>query len=1427
MTQLDDQDSRDSSPSPSKPTGSLNATAQTDQSSIPPTRFYSSTSGPKPPPLPNRPRTSVGTASTQYMAPPSPPPSYDVTSSDFREPELVADGPLPALHVPDGEPQRDIWISQETRTSWDVDASAWSGVENEVSGTWTSNVDWTTSYVSAAKKIPIDGRSDEEEERWWDPTIREKYMRPGPGILATLLERKLHEGGDHTLFSVLAKSPSPEARAEHARSGSGNSMSFSTSVPSATPSSATTQPTSPTSLHTSAPSSSQVFIPPPADEVRTAVPHPNAYYCRKHNGWLLVLWKSSSVLPPLASSFDERKLPDQMRRKQTNSCVGEGEQPFGQANKTHHFHHYSKAVDARKLDPPLIRQSWEKEELIKKNRRKVTRESLSLDLSDGIDPESMTSTSQMIQDEPEQMDEEPEEELLDLYVCCQCSFYCVVSDIIPGVIPVRAIEAFVQEKTQNPSPGVTAEMSVFYAWETIARVLNKRLWGGETRSLPIQGKSFSSRIGWSTPVQTIFSSLGWELKPLHKDGQDIQALWPPSLDSASLEGKTTRAKLLRARVEIGAWMTDFYRRLLSKSKEFVDDVITIDSAREMISSAIGSHPNQIPRESVGDQFMQLKSIQIAISTLGLTETSASVDYLAFAYMAQCRCDPSNTPAYFESIWTLVHTMQNFGDVPPVELQSLIMEERARHRFSSEDVSRHISALGFGENNVLGFDYDDSITDDVIEEAYSAAVRQAWQDPARGDERQRELDEALNVLAQIRGSLRLWNKWKIQAAGEGRMNPSKAYSTLDVPHGTEDELIISVFSLRVEDQPHQADKMREAVSVIADYTNSERLKRFLETGVDPGNIEPPVRADLPRGLHQLGNTCYLNSLLQYFYTIKDLREAVLQFAHDETKESLDYKLTEDDLKRHRVGGRLVTKREIIRSRKFVNLLGSLFWDLEYNEDPAVTPKVDLAKLALVTSKDEEEDEADRPATDSSNDTDATLVEDAPPRHLSPKPMSSPSSSSVLGKRPRSPRKNSAMEVDSPVEQAKDEGLAAHQSDEVTAGRSISDEQPEAGSSRLPAPAVKSGPEDVEMQDSTPNTKPSVRPKQSTQPGGMMFGRQHDVSECMDNCMFQIETALLRFDELTGGERDKTSLVKRLFYGKLKQRLTAIDDARSSRTSVHEKEDLFSHLPVNVSEEGYDIYDGLCGYFEDVVDFEGKKARMEVSLVDLPPILQIQLQRVQFNRETLQPYKSQAYLKFGEQLFLDRFLDRADPAMKAKSKAIQSKLNACRERINVLTKSKGAPYNVSLAATSDFLSKLVGVDIPEVDDDLITQLGAEEALLQDELTQLRDQVTRLKDELEEIWSDEKSVEYELTSVFVHSGSSPSWGHYFFYARNLPDRPDEWFKYNDQYVTEVSKEEVLADTTGLTSNPYLLVFARKGSDIVHTVNRFDPKHLPTADV
>ena len=295
---------------------------------------------------------------------------------------------------------------------------------------------------------------------------------------------------------------------------------------------------------------------------------------------------------------------------------------------------------------------------------------------------------------------------------------------------------------------------------------------------------------------------------------------------------------------------------------------------------------------------------------------------------------------------------------------------------------------------------------------------------------------------------------------------------------------------------------------------------------------------------------------------------------------------------------------------VSRLADLFTQLENTTAPAVTPSLELAKLALVTSKDEEEEEHERGGTDSSNSTDATLVDEpAPVRSGSPvQPKSpSPGASSVLGKRTRGFgfRRNREKESDSADEMDK------NKDDYVLVSK--------ASGSNTPVTVTAEGEDEIQIEQvvtAEPQTPaaaatkaPPLPPRPKTQASGseMMFGKQHDVAECMDNCMFQIETALLGLGQLVGdADEDKRSVVKSLFYGKIRQRLSLPPDPKRSKSSVHDREDYFAHLPVNVSSESFDLYDGLSGYFEDDVEFEGTKAKMHVSLVELPPILQIQLQ-----------------------------------------------------------------------------------------------------------------------------------------------------------------------------------------------------------------------------
>ena len=439
--------------------------------SIPPSTFYGSqTQSQRPPPLPNRPAApALGSASTVH---------YTMQASEkspFREPELVPDEPAletypadqggrpfeynntPSLGEGWGNIQEGPWPSQGGQyygsTSSDPFAQTDRWVANAPPPTWGSFEDgWNTG--SARRSVPIDGRNDLEETRWWDAQVREINARPGQGLLPPILADRLHNS-EHTLFSVtvtppdlkpllppLPPQPQPaqsESPKRHRSTDSGSSLHSASSPAHAS-----------TSAHTPS-----TYLPT-AEDAHTAVPHPNAYYCRKHNGWVLLIWKSSSVNPPLARSFTGI-LPDQSRRRSTNSCVSDGEQPMGPGNVTHHFHAYEHAVDARRLTHPFNASEWEHEERSKLRHRKLTLRSDDL----------TTATAELGQAVEEVGREDDEGGLLDLYVCCQCSFYVIASHVIPGVVPVKLLEDLVKNKVENPPPNKSGELAALITLETI------------------------------------------------------------------------------------------------------------------------------------------------------------------------------------------------------------------------------------------------------------------------------------------------------------------------------------------------------------------------------------------------------------------------------------------------------------------------------------------------------------------------------------------------------------------------------------------------------------------------------------------------------------------------------------------------------------------------------------------------------------------------------------------------------------------------------------------------------------------------------------------------------------------------------------------------------------------------------------------------
>lgn len=109
-------------------------------------------------------------------------------------------------------------------------------------------------------------------------------------------------------------------------------------------------------------------------------------------------------------------------------------------------------------------------------------------------------------------------------------------------------------------------------------ILENKLWKGEDRTLPIERKGFQKKVGWNTNVsvdfitlprlraylflsQIIFEYLGFTLNQTPSTtGEMSPALFPPITSDGTPQSKQNRAKLLRAWVEISAWLVDYQKR---------------------------------------------------------------------------------------------------------------------------------------------------------------------------------------------------------------------------------------------------------------------------------------------------------------------------------------------------------------------------------------------------------------------------------------------------------------------------------------------------------------------------------------------------------------------------------------------------------------------------------------------------------------------------------------------------------------------------------------------------------------------------------------------------------------------------------------------------------------------------------------------------
>ncbi|OBA21664.1 cysteine proteinase, partial [Metschnikowia bicuspidata var. bicuspidata NRRL YB-4993] len=745
----------------------------------------------------------------------------------------------------------------------------------------------------------------------------------------------------------------------------------------------------------------------------------------------------------------------------------------------------------------------------------------------------------------------------------------------------------------------------------------------------------------------------------------------------------------------------------------------------------------------------LSDYRNALRTLGIAgladDAVVDDDAILEVYKAACRLDPKNY-TYFNKQLRTVCAIKESTSIKDFIRAELVPQAVALDELRIEDLTE----------------------DEVVVTAYEFRLDEVMQSVNFNADSPEVLflQKCLLSMAVVRKSYILMSYIDVHMpaflAPSKALGADEAAALLGVDGSTNDFDIISNFQEKLMNSSYGDDidirLLRAALEILARQRASEILLSFLKSGKIDESLLPAE--NWPTGLDNIGNTCYLNSLLQYYFSIKPLREFILNF--DEKNVDL-LKLCS-----RKIGGRLVEESEGARSIQFIYRLQELFKEMIFTEKRYIQPSKELVYLSflplsqLVTFEDQDLTlNSDTEMEECSGEMSGEEGETSVSASLSePKPLQLTSQTA-----------NSDL-IDMCSLETEDNKLPER--------TNTLDRNEDQVQTRI----MKIGSEQIES--------------------AIEIGRQQDVTECIENVTFQIETALE--PEYLEEDGEQYDLIKRLFSGRTKQTITPLEQEKAPRVSSER----FFSLIINVGDHPRDIYDALDNYFgENVVKLEEGKVKMSATILKTPEILQFHVQRVLFDREKIMAYKSLEVIPFGENIYLDRYLDTEDSEVLSKRQEVFewkteiSKLHE--EKQDILQVDSDTKLSVidSLKSTLKYLNvKVLEQEELVIKQETIAVIQHQIELLNIRLQSINTRIDNLQQKISEQFKSYKKFGYTLFAVFIHRGEA-SYGHYWVYIKD-PKR-NIYRKYNDDSVTEVPASEVFNFTETNTATPYYMVFVK----------------------
>ncbi|KAG5933215.1 hypothetical protein E4U53_001060 [Claviceps sorghi] len=734
--------------------------------------------------------------------------------------------------------------------------------------------------------------------------------------------------------------------------------------------------------------------------------------------------------------------------------------------------------------------------------------------------------------------------------------------------------------------------------------------------------------------------------------------------------------------------------------------------------------------------------------------------------------------------------------------------------------------------------------------------------------------------------------------DAKMSLETSLAVLEVTHADHTWQVISEAAKKKLEASKSKDETQvylDAMEAIADHTYSPTLKQAaLELRKDNGMFglkidsvgdSELVNFAIPVGLHNIGNTCYLNSLLQYLFTVKPIRDIV--FNYDDVR----LPLTDDSISSRLLGGNKMQmdRGEAVVAQAFVKELLELFKNLMTSRYAAAKPSQRLANAVLLSTHTLLHNP--RPSAEPS------IGPDPPPLPVRPSPAP-PSSNSVEDVEMTSFHATSVPEntetasnsssrtlvdqedahsdrsyervdkVTAAIDQAS-EGAESQVTDNVTMleadyapqKRTIDHSEDTEEASRLP---VKGHAQDVDMAGATVEAE-SVDQKvlNALEHQKRSSGTdQQDVEEVMGSIINRLQAAIqpTSVDERTGIQLEK---IMETFF------VTTINYTKKFDEKRYQSEVSFDRAitAFPAPDGACSLYDALGRNFDQQILEESKLSRY-TAIKTLPPVLHILIQRSQSMGS-----KNGNAVVIPETLYLDRYMDAPHDSpifrRRVEAWALSDRIHDLKTQI---AKVDNSPNYISYlenysngvvenAVVSD--DDATGATIAEgeiaetvsvqeenwdfdgpVDDDFllinsVSNMSESEqqdvaepkslsiretdaALRQMMESELRQRELMLQEQQDSL----NGTPYRLHAVICHRGQLMS-GHYWVWIHDFEDNIWRW--YNDADVRENKDTKEVLETLSRSGEPYFLCYVRDEDkmNFVNVPKRQAPTPIPDKGV